>query len=204
MTCIVGYIQKNTVYIGGDSAGITSRLSKVIRKDPKVFKKGPFIIGFTSSFRMGQLLMSSKFSIPKQKLNQTDYDFMVTDFIDAVRTCFKEGGYLQKEEKGDESGGVFIVGYKGNLYEIEEDFQVGIPQDIFSAIGCGEDLAKGALYALKEINMDTQEKINIALNAANHFSAGVSPPYNYVSMSKEESLIEIDKLKNSEKNKKKK
>lgn len=37
MTCIVGFIEKNTVYIGGDSAGSTSSL--VIRRhDSKVFK----------------------------------------------------------------------------------------------------------------------------------------------------------------------
>ncbi len=195
MTCIVGYIEKETVHIGGDSAGTDSQLSQTIRKDPKVFKQGPFIMGFTSSFRMGQLLMSSRFVSPKQKKNQSDYDFMVTDFVDAVRNCFKEGGYLQKEERGDESGGMFLVGYKGILYEIHEDFQVGIPYDNYSAVGCGEDLAKGAFFACDELDMEPEKKMTCALNAANHFSAGVAPPYNFISMSKKESAASVEKIK---------
>lgn len=151
MTCIVGYIEKDTVYIGGDSAGVGD-YSITLRKDPKVFKQGPFIMGFTTSFRMGQLLMSSKFKITKQKTNQSDYDYMVTTFVDAVRGCFKDGGYLKKETDGEEVGGTFLVGYKGVLYEIGDDFQVAIPYDNYSAVGCGEDLAKGALFSLERIN----------------------------------------------------
>lgn len=195
MTCIVGYIEKSVVHIGGDSAGTDDSLSLTIRKDPKVFKQGPFIMGFTTSFRMGQLLMSSRFISPKQKANQTDYDFMVTDFVDAVRNCFKDGGYLQKEDSGEEKGGMFLVGYKGVLYEMHEDFQVGIPHEIFSACGCGDDLAKGAFFAIKNMDFSPIKKMEMALNSANHFSAGVAPPYNYVSMSIDESKKEILKLK---------
>lgn len=51
MTAIVGLVEKGNVYIGGDSAGVAG-LSISIRGDEKVFKVGPFIMGFTSSFRM--------------------------------------------------------------------------------------------------------------------------------------------------------
>lgn len=49
MTCIVGYFDKKTkkVTIGGDSAGV-SGLHITIRKDPKVFRVGEFIIGCTA------------------------------------------------------------------------------------------------------------------------------------------------------------
>ena len=55
MTCIVGLIDGNRVWMGGDSAGV-SGLDITVRSDPKVFRNGDFLIGFTSSFRMGQLL----------------------------------------------------------------------------------------------------------------------------------------------------
>jgi len=191
MTCIVGYIDRanDTVHLGGDSAGVAG-LSITIRKDPKVFKNGPFIMGFTTSFRMGQLLMSSKFKPPKQKKSQNDYEFMVTDFIDEVRRCFKDGGYIQKFDDGDEKGGTFLVGYKGELYEIDSDFQVGIPADEYSSVGCGEDLAKGAMFTLSQLEIDgitPEEILGTALNAASHFSGGVEPPYTHVAMGKEES-----------------
>lgn len=55
MTCVVGLVDKGTVYIGVDSAAVqgwTRRKSRVA----KVFHRGPFLIGYTTSFRMGQLL----------------------------------------------------------------------------------------------------------------------------------------------------
>ena len=108
MTCIVGIVDKDEVIIGGDSAGVAG-LNITIRKDTKVFKNGPFIMGFTSSFRMGQLLMSSKFKPSKQKARQSDYDYMITDFIDCIRKLFKTSGYLTIHNN-EEAGGTFLVG----------------------------------------------------------------------------------------------
>jgi len=54
MTCIAGFVNKNEVWIGGDSAGVAGYNLR-IRKDTKVFKvNGRFLIGYTNSFRMGQ------------------------------------------------------------------------------------------------------------------------------------------------------
>jgi ATP-dependent protease HslVU (ClpYQ) peptidase subunit len=55
MTCIVGVNHNGNIYIGGDSAGVAG-LQLQIRSDEKVFLTGDFIMGFTTSFRMGQLL----------------------------------------------------------------------------------------------------------------------------------------------------
>jgi len=198
MTCIVGYIEKEKVIIGGDSAGVGG-LSIHIRRDPKVFKTGPFIMGFTSSFRMGQLLMSSDFKPPKQKKGQSDYDFMVTSFIDAVKDCFKKGGYSQRYKDGDDKGGTFLVGYKGELYMIESDYQVAMTHDKYMAVGCGEELAEGAMYAMDNCDIihpkDPKKIMTVALEAAAHFSGGVEGPFNFVSMTKKESVSEATKIK---------
>ncbi len=55
MTVIVGLIDEGRVHIGGDSVGI-SRCRLTVRKNPKVFRNGPYALGFSGSFRMGQLL----------------------------------------------------------------------------------------------------------------------------------------------------
>ena len=170
MTAIVGLIDNGSVYIGGDSCGIAG-LSKSIRIDPKVFSNGPFIIGGTSSFRMLQLLRF-KFAPPPQTNLQDDYEYMVTHFIDTARQCFASNGF------GDEKaqiGGTFMVGYRGHLYTVEGDYQVGIPAASFDAVGCGSDLCLGSLYATE--GLDPEDRINCALAAASTFSAGVAPPF---------------------------
>jgi hypothetical protein len=207
MTCIVGYVHKETVYLGGDSAGTDGNYSQYIRKDPKVFKNGPFIFGFTSSFRMGQLLMSSKFKTPKQKPTQSDYDYMITNFIDNIRELFRDGGYLQKtngEIEGEELGGTFLVGYKGVLYHIEDDFQVGIINEPYLAVGAGYDLALGSIYtSVKLLGGESKIKktqikniLNDALEVASKFNASCKPPFNFISMSKTESEEITSTIKN--------
>lgn len=174
MTCIVGLVDNGEVYMGGDSAGVAG-LSITIRNDEKVFTNGPFIIGFTSSFRMGQLLRF-KFAPPKQTNDISDYEFMVTDFIDAVRKCFAMNGFGNLQDRSHNVGGSFLVGYNGVLYSVDSDFQVGIPTKGYDAVGCGADLALGALF-VSEGMLSPTERVQRALEAAEAFSGGVSAPF---------------------------
>jgi ATP-dependent protease HslVU (ClpYQ) peptidase subunit len=175
MTCIVGWTDgKGNICIGGDSAGVAG-LNMAIRADEKVFRNGEMLFGFTSSFRMGQLLRFS-LEIPSRTEKQDSYDYMCTDFIDAVRKCLKDGGYA-KVDNGVDEGGCFIVGYRGQLYVIESDFQVGKPVEPFDAVGCGESFAKGVSWALKSSEIPIKAKVEKSLEAAHRFSAGVRPPY---------------------------
>ena len=56
MTVIVALKNKDEVVMGGDCAGVGWNYDIQMRSDPKVFRVGRFVIGYTSSFRMGQLL----------------------------------------------------------------------------------------------------------------------------------------------------
>lgn len=177
MTVIVGLVDKDDVYLGGDSAGVAG-LSLSIRADEKVFANGPFIMGFTTSFRMGQLLRY-KFDVPAQTVYQDDMQYMVTTFIDTARLCFQNNGF---GDKGATKGGSFLVGYRGKLYTVSSDFQVGISADTFDAVGCGSDLALGAMYAASKL--DPIKRITTALEAASYFSAGVAPPFRIIKLAK--------------------
>jgi ATP-dependent protease HslVU (ClpYQ) peptidase subunit len=175
MTCIVGYIDKEGVYIGGDSAAVSEDdLSYNIRTDEKVFTKGEFIFGYSTSFRMGQLLRY-KLKIPAHPKGMENHQYMVTLFVDAVKRCFQDNDYY---EMMTEEGGSFMIGYKGKLYVILSDFQVAQPKENFAALGCGELIAMGAMYACTE--KDPIKKMEVALNAAVAFSMGVKPPFIFV------------------------
>lgn len=173
MTCIVGVVQDGSVVMGGDSAGVAG-YALTVRQDPKVFHNGPFLIGYTSSFRMGQLLRFRFTPPPHHPADKDDYHFMATDFIDAVRACFKDYGYA-KIESNNEHGGTFLVGYRGKLYEINDDYQVGINADPFAAVGCGFAVALGALHASE--GKSAEARVLAALAAAERFNAGVRGPF---------------------------
>lgn len=177
MTCIVGLEHDGKVTIGGDSAGVGG-YSLTIRADEKVFKVGEFAMGFTSSFRMGQLLRY-KLSLPSFPENVDLDRYMATSFIDAVRQVMKDGGYCYTNN-GRESGGTFLVGIRGRLYTIAGDFQIGRSTAGYNAVGCGDDLAIGALFATEGARITPKDRITKALQAAERFSAGVAPPFNFV------------------------
>lgn len=172
MTCIVGLVDEGVVYIGGDSAGVGG-FSMQIRKDEKVFRNGAFIMGFTTSFRMGQLLRY-RFNPPKHHPSDDLVKFMSTDFIDAVRDCLKTYGYAQKD-KDQESGGTFLVGFEKKLFIVDSDYQVGLVYDSFYSVGCGSDIALGAMFA--SVGAPPRVRITQALEAAERFSAGVRGPF---------------------------
>lgn len=178
MTCIVGLEHGGKVYLGGDSAGV-SGWGITHRADEKVFTNGKFIMGFCGSFRMGQLLRYS-FNPPKKKPKQPDMEYLVIDVMNEVRKCFREGGILEKAS-GVESGGNWMLGFNGKLYEIGSDFQVGLSLNGYQAIGSGDDLALGAMYATKNYD-DPKERILLALSAAAHHSGGVAPPFTVLSI----------------------
>jgi hypothetical protein len=172
VTVIAGLVHEDKVYLGGDSAGI-SGWDLTIRDDPKVFTVGPFVMGYTSSFRMGQLLRF-RFVPPEHHEDVDTFRFMVCDFIDAIRRTLKDGGYATKTNE-QESGGLFLVGYRGRLFRVESDYQVGEPALGYSAVGCGDNLALGALYATRHI-ANPRERLECALAAAEQHSAGVRGP----------------------------
>ncbi len=173
MTCIVGCVESGKVIIGGDSAGVDGSYNLSVRSDVKVFRNGPMIMGFTSSFRMGQLLRYA-FQPPQRHPDTDVYQYMVTTFVDAVRDCLKRGGYA-RQDAGEESGGFFLVGYAGRLFEIQSDYEVAEVSDGFMAVGCGAPIALGAMYAT--MGRPGRERITTALCAAERLSAGVRGPY---------------------------
>lgn len=176
MTCIVGIEYDGGVLIGGDSAGLAG-WSKTIRADEKVFTTGPYIMGFTDSFRMGQLL---RYSLDPPVPTTGGLDrFMATTFIDAVRATLKAGGFAKAENQKEE-GGAFLVGVCGHLYVIHSDYQFGRAVSGFLAIGCGNDLALGSLHTTAQYDIAPRQRVTHALAAAADLSGGVAGPFTVI------------------------
>lgn len=174
MTVIAGLVDGKRVWIGGDSAGVAAfGLGLTVRADAKVFRNSGFLFGFTSSFRMGQLLRYS-LTLPPPK---GDLDaFMCTTFVDVLRDCLKAGGWASKDNEREE-GGTFLVGVRGRLFTVYDDYQVASAADGYAAVGCGDQVALGALHATAGAGMKPRRRVLKALAAAERFSAGVRAPF---------------------------
>ncbi|MFI9722227.1 hypothetical protein ACIHFE_21610 [Streptomyces sp. NPDC052396] len=182
MTVIVGLVHNERVHLGGDSAGV-SGLRITVRRDPKIFRNGAYAMGFTTSFRMGQLLHHA-FNAPKPK-GELDR-FMATVFVDRLRACLKNGGWARKDDD-QEQAGTFLVGVHGRLFAVYDDYQIAEPADGYAAVGCGGEFALGALHATADLGLKPRDRLTLALTAAGHHSAGVCEPFTYVTARKQRS-----------------
>ncbi len=180
MTCVVGLIHRGKVYIGGDSAGVAG-LNIRARKDEKVFVTGEYAMGFSHSFRIGQVLT---YDFEPPAIESEDEGnlmrFMVKKFIPAIRTTLKNAGMLNLTENVESMDAMFMVGVRGRLFTIASDLQVGETLDDFTAIGCGEEYALGSFHTTEGSNMKPLARVEKALQAASRFSAGVCEPFNFV------------------------
>jgi ATP-dependent protease HslVU (ClpYQ) peptidase subunit len=172
VTCIVGIEHADGVTIGADSASSNGWI-RTSRTDSKLFRLGEYLIGYTSSWRMGQLL---RYQLDVAAPDTWDLDrWMATRFTDAVRATLKAGGFATAHE-GAEKGGTFLVGVRGRLYSVFDDYQVGHAAECHDAVGSGGALALGSLHTTRS-QPDPMARARAALEAAAYYSTTVAPPF---------------------------
>lgn len=181
MTCIVGIEKDGKVYMGGDSASANRTEMTVDQStEPKVFIRGDYIMGYTTSWRMGQILRHCG-RIPKppckpESVEELD-EFMVKKFIAKVIKIFDKEGFVPEDDHVRSGAGHFLVGTHGRLYTVQPDWQCLHLSRKWAAVGCGEQFALGSLYATSGTNWRAETKIREALKAAAYYSAGVCEPF---------------------------
>jgi ATP-dependent protease HslVU (ClpYQ) peptidase subunit len=178
MTCIAGIVDKGKVYIGGDSLGNNSG-SIVGLVGGKVYHNGEFLIGGCGAHRLNNLVRYS--FEPPTPAEEVDLDeYMATAFVDELRSCLTDGGYICIEEKKESIEGMLMVGFRARLYVIDGQFAAVRPLDNFAAIGSGSDIALGALFATK--GGKPEERLKVALEAAEHLDDSVRSPFHIESV----------------------
>ena len=177
MTCCVGILAKDKVFIGADSAEATDNGEIDLRADPKLFARNEFIFAFAGSWRYGQIIQY-EMKLPELDIRIGDsyHSWMVRKLVPAIQ---KVTSTLKDEDKGDLLVG-FSDGGRGHLYAIYgHNYQVASPLGQFYAIGSGSQVAKGSLSAgLRYMKHSAQEQvIKDALYDASQYTASVRPPF---------------------------
>lgn len=192
MTCIIGLIDKEMMYMIGDSAGV-SGLDVRVRNDKKVFERmistntdidEPMLIGFTTSFRMGQILMFC--DLPMYMQYEDPFKYLVSSFVPSLISTFEQEGFLrtyEKEERDQKKGGTFLIAFKNRLFTIEDDFQVAELSQNYASVGCGAKYAWPCLQTIFKMDPNTSPKkaLEMAMEISSENSGGVLPPFNLIS-----------------------
>jgi ATP-dependent protease HslVU (ClpYQ) peptidase subunit len=175
MTVIASAISKSgRIFMGGD--GVATQDDSVrVGVNPKVFQRGAFLIGSTGTVRVCQII-EHVFNPPRHESGVSVESYMVGKFVKALRKAMQDhGGEVESNGNGKIMNGRCLVGYRGRLFEIDSAYGVFMPSLPYHAVGCAEQVALGAMYALK--NANPEETIKAALEASAEFDCNIRPPF---------------------------
>tara|TARA_Y100000310_G_scaffold307018_1_gene348680 strand:- start:2092 stop:2664 length:573 start_codon:yes stop_codon:yes gene_type:complete len=189
MTCVIGFKDEDYIYIGADSLG-SNGITKTVRKDKKVFQKNDMLIGFSGSYRMGQIIQY-KFVMPEHPKEMDVDTYMRSIFIDTMIDCLTENGHT-KIIDNERFGASFIIAYKNRMFEIDEDYHVGESVEDYIAIGSGAEVALGAIIGILKYCKDikTSKLVTSALEASEEVSCGVGRPFVIMRRRNDEDIVQ--------------
>jgi len=134
MTCIVAFKQNDNTYIAGDMLGSDGYSKKLIAQ-PKVFKNGNLYIGYTTTFRYGQVL-EHVWTPPRHiAQDKSDMRYLVEDVVPSLISCLKSAN--MKELEGHQGFGECVIVYNKSIYRMQADNSM-LPYEDFACCGSGE------------------------------------------------------------------
>lgn len=174
MTCIVGIVQGDEVWIGGDGQAIAGEVRRHTTQ-PKVFRRGEMLIAGAGTSYVLQA-MQHRWEPPLWLPDDDPLDYLASDVMPMLRKFLKENDLLLSGD-GDVlyMDAVLLIGLKGRLFRTDAYFMVSESNDGYQAIGSGEEPALGSLFASPELL--PKLRIETALRAASHFKPCVGPPF---------------------------
>jgi ATP-dependent protease HslVU (ClpYQ) peptidase subunit len=177
MTCIVGIEVQGKVLLAGDIQG-TGGNNKIVHTQSKVFNKNGVVFGYTTSYRFGQILEHSLKDPVVPERDDEIYRWLLTVLVPEIKSTLKDNGW--------ERGGNALIGIRGQLWELQDDFSVLRSVKGFGAVGSGYEYAMGSLFTSMTHNkpktpIDYEVAIQRAIEVAGTFSPSVGTECTLVS-----------------------
>jgi 20S proteasome alpha/beta subunit len=169
MTCIVGIVEDNIVYIGGERslADDHNILSSPI---PKVASRDGWIYGYAGTIGIGQLM--DIITLPRAE--GAVYKTIKTKIVPALSVAIDN--YARDAAEHDTQ---WLIGVNGHLYEVSAA-DWGVVEVEYTAIGGGSQYAFGSLYTSR--GNTAIDRVETALYAAIFYSPTCQGPIDLLSV----------------------
>lgn len=181
MTCIVGLVSDEHIWIGGDrvASDASGRLTQLAR--PKIIMKTSeddqnMIMGVAGQARAMDIVQY-EFTPPAIGEKEPDA-YMATKFGEVMKEAFKKNGILFSKDGMEYMYAGMMIGYMGKLWVISSDFYVSQCADPYEAMGSGVKYALGSLYST--YGLDPHDRVERSLKAAEWYSESVRSPFDFL------------------------
>lgn len=181
MTAVAGLEHNGLVWLGGDSAFSTED-AVWIQGEPKVFRRGPLVIGTAGRARW-EALLRYVVEIPAFRAGQDVGRWLNVDLATAIRKAATQEGYEHESGFVEFDACAAMVGIAGKLYVIEPDLCFWRPLCGYHAIGSGGEHARVSLSETAD-RMQPKTRLKRALERAAEKTPFVRPPFAFVSTDK--------------------
>ena len=174
MTCIAVVRHENKIYMAGER-GASDDGTILSLTAPKVWKIGPYLIGYAGSMDGERIRYNFNPDIPN--IRDTD-KFMQTRFIKQLRSFYNDW-WVDTSKEGDLG---LIIAVRGEIYEHNSaDMSLSKYSLDYLAMGSGAEYAYGSLHATEKIK-DPRRRLQSALGAAIKFSPSCMGPIDIISI----------------------
>lgn len=208
MTCIIGLKNDDYIHIGYDSA-LSNSYSMSLLKTKKVFKKEAefknnflrysqkiedknkfeFCVGISGSGRQ-QNILNYIWNPPKFESictfdifsEEEMYEYLCGPFLSSIRKAFKDEGFMKVENNEESYYGYLMIGIFGRIFVVDSELFIVEKMLNYEAIGSGSEVARGSLFSTEHME-DCEERIRIALEAAETFVPSVRKPFHILKVS---------------------
>ena len=174
MTCIAVVKHEDKIYMAGDRGA--SDDGTILSLDaPKVWKIGPYLIGYAGAMDGERIRYNFKPTPPNIK--DTD-KFMQTKFVKELREFYNEF-WVDTSKDGDLG---LIIAVRGNIYEHSSaDMSLSKYTLPYLAMGSGAEYAYGVLYATDK-QKNARNRVMQAVSAAIKFNPSCMGPVDVISI----------------------
>lgn len=182
MTAIVALKHKGIIYLAGDRCG-SNGYSKSLSVNPKIFKKGDFYLGYTSSFYMGQIL-EHIWTPPVRSEGLDDNVYLYKHVIPSLKNTLVDNHYGKyfDEELKEPNLGSFVIVYKGRIFVHHSNGAVIEVE--YAGVGCGGESVLSSMLSMLDLikithgfEADIETLFNRAFSRCAEFYCGVSPNF---------------------------
>ena len=188
MTCIIAFKDTmNNVFLIGDKCGSNGN-TKDICVEPKVFHKNGFMIGYTTSFYMGQLL-KHVWEVP-EKNDSEGVDYYLHNTIrKSLINMFKINNF--GEHENGYNIGDFILIYDSRIFTVYADMQI-FEHKYLSSVGCGDVAARAAIeaYLNSGVSIQPEDMLTSTMEIVSNICCGVSKDYDIIDNKTNKELLE--------------
>lgn len=171
MTCIAAIKAEDGIYMMADRQASSEYRVRYYCAKPKIFIRSGMLIGMAGS-GTDALIVEHRMEFPEHASDEDAFTYLAKRWLPAYREALKEEERITERDGKKIAESVVLIGYQGELFEVDDEFDLVDEREGIAAIGSGHDLAKGSLYTtglLLGVDLRPQERLRVALTAARRF-----------------------------------